>query len=30
MRLVQLIKYDVKADNRGLMGNHREGAPIGV
>jgi IS5 family transposase len=30
MRLVQLIKRDVKAVNRALMNNHREGAPIGV
>ncbi len=28
MRLVQLIKYGVKAANQGLMDNHREGAPI--
>ena len=30
MRLVQLIKRDVKAINRVLMDNDREGAPIGV
>ena len=30
MRLVQLIKLDVKAVNRVLMDNHREGAPIGA
>ncbi len=30
MRLVQLIKRDVKAVNRVLMDNHREGAPIGA
>ncbi len=30
MRLVQLIKRDMKAVNRVLMDNHREGAPIGA
>jgi IS5 family transposase len=30
MRLVQLIKRDVKAVNRVLMDNDREGAPIGI
>jgi hypothetical protein len=30
MRLVQLIKLDMKAANRVLMDNHREGAPIGA
>ncbi len=30
IRLVQLIKRDMKAVNRVLMDNHREGAPIGA
>jgi hypothetical protein len=30
MRLVQLIKRDVKTVNRVLMDNYREGAPIGA
>ena len=30
MRLVQLIKRDVKAVNRVLMDNHRESASIGA
>jgi IS5 family transposase len=30
MRLVQLMKYGVKAIGRDMMDNHREGAPIGA